>query len=107
MNVWSDLIGSGNRQLTRDMVYSDSTQELIQRKICIMFTGKSSAGITMTINGNSRTYQNAGSMGTYIHSITTTAATINASITISTTDSVQGLIYAPTMLVARGSGAFS
>lgn len=107
MNVWPDLLGSGNRVITRYMNYTDSTQEVVTRNVCVMFTGRCVGGVTITINGNSKNYTSNGTFAAYIHSISTTSATVNASISVATTDAAQGLIYSPTMIVARGSGSFS
>ncbi len=107
MNVWPDFLGSGNRTITRYMNYTDSTQEAVTRNVCVMFTGRTAGGVTITINGNSKSYTGASTFTTYMHAISTTSATINASISLSTTDAAQGIIYSPTMIVARGSGSFS
>ncbi|WP_395300143.1 DUF1983 domain-containing protein [Enterobacter sp. ECC-175] len=113
----------GVRNVTRTITFTDSTTTARSKSISIDFVakvlGNNSSGwidFTVDIAGNSRRYRVSGSDAgtsavTYVpikHTHTgVTARTVTATITVSINGMSGFSIYSPTMIVTRGSGAWS
>ena len=113
----------GVKNVTRTITFTDSTTSARSKSISVDFVakvlGSNSSGwidFTIDIAGNSRRYRVSGadagtSAVTYVPIKHThagvTARTVTATITVSINGMTGFSIYSPTMIVTRGSGAWS
>ncbi|EPO7808885.1 phage tail protein [Enterobacter hormaechei] len=113
----------GVKNVTRTITFTDSTTAARSKSISVDFVakvlGSNSSGwvdFTIDIAGNSRRYRVSGadagtSAVTYVPIKHThagvTARTVTATITVSINGMTGFSIYSPTMIVTRGSGAWS
>jgi len=107
MNVWPDYVSNaGSGGYTMNMYFNDSTAEWADK--CVFVTAVVYASTaTININGVEKTFNNSsGNSYSVQFAVRTTSPTVTASIRVTSTG-LQRSIISPTMIVCRGSGAFS